>query len=893
MFCLGNRASINTLLRLLLNSKTASILLLAIGFLGLKITPLQAQSVIPANDGVGTKVQQNQGAIGIDGGTRSQNNLFHSFEKFGLSEGETAIFLSDPEISNILGRVVGNEASVINGLLQVNSNTNLFLMNPAGIIFGDNAQLNVGGDFTATTATSIGFGNGNFFNAYGDNDFSTLSGNPFQFSFDTSDPNAVPGTIINRGNLAIAGDVNLIGGSVVSTGTISSTQGDITISSVPNSSLLTIEQEGNLLSLEIDPPRNAAGEILPFNAVDLPELLTGSVLVNEVTGENVTINSNEGKVFVGTEQAFASSSSLPAVEPFDGEIVANSQLTFAGEEILITEGITVIGENVIFPSNTEEQDLQDLSFQTLNEDGTTEGEVVGIDLDGDGIPDVPIGITPPDEPDEPDETVEPSDEVISQVNSDVLNQNTEIATIESIEQLENTTITYQPQAQDPQAVLARQITTLDSNFTNDYEDYYAYNQTDAQSGADLASNPTATPNLNFVENEEELEVSLAQIQQTLKKIETATGANPAIIYAAFYPTTIASNRSQPSILPQPDDELELVVITADKEPIRQRVEGAERIKVQQIANRFTDSIFYELPESEYLPASQQLYQWLVQPLAADLETREIDNLVFILEGGMRSIPFAALHDGEQYIVENYSVGMMPSFRLTNTVYQDIRDVELLAMGSDTFEDPALAPLPGVPVEIDIVAQNLWEGKSFLNEEFTVNNLKQTQNSNPFGILHLATHAEFLPGEPANSYIQFGDRKLRLNEIRELGLNNPLVELIVLSACKTAVGDRDAEYGFASLAYQAGVKSALGSLWYVNDSGTLALMSKFYGELKESPIKAEALRRAQVAIIQGKVRLENGKLIAGDFEFDLPPEIPEEKLTHPRYWSPFAIIGNPW
>ena len=132
-----------------------------------------------------------------------------------------------------------------------------------------------------------------------------------------------------------------------------------------------------------------------------------------------------------------------------------------------------------------------------------------------------------------------------------------------------------------------------------------------------------------------------------------------------------------------------------------------------------------------------------------------------------------------------------------------------------------------------------------------------------------------------------------NEIKELALNNPLVELMVLSACKTAVGDRDAEYGFASLAYQAGVKSALGSLWYVSDTGTLSLMSKFYRKLKDTPIKAEALRQAQVAMINEQVRIKNGILIGEDFEFDLPSEISEEKLTHPRYWSSFTIIGNPW
>ncbi|MEL7524000.1 MAG: CHAT domain-containing protein, partial [Cyanobacteria bacterium J06553_1] len=209
-------------------------------------------------------------------------------------------------------------------------------------------------------------------------------------------------------------------------------------------------------------------------------------------------------------------------------------------------------------------------------------------------------------------------------------------------------------------------------------------------------------------------------------------------------------------------------------------------------------------------------------------------------------------------------------------------------------DSTLAPLPAVPVEIEIITQQLWSGgSSFLDTDFTINNLKRTQASRPFGILHLATHAEFNPGTPQNSYIQFGDRKLELDKVRELGLNNPQVELMVLSACKTAVGDLDAEFGFAGLAHQAGVKSALGSLWYISDEGTLSMMSKFYQELKSAPIKAEALRQAQVAMIEGKVQLKPGKLVTENQTFDLPGSIRAIELTHPFFWSPYTIVGNPW
>jgi len=123
-----------------------------------------------------------------------------------------------------------------------------------------------------------------------------------------------------------------------------------------------------------------------------------------------------------------------------------------------------------------------------------------------------------------------------------------------------------------------------------------------------------------------------------------------------------------------------------------------------------------------------------------------------------------------------------------------------------------------------------------------------------------------------------------------------VELLVLSACRTAVGDEDAELGFAGLAVQAGVKSALASLWYVSDEGTLGLMTQFYQQLKVAPIKAEALRRAQLAMMKGEVRIVGGQLQEGGEKMPLPPELAklgDKSLEHPYYWAAFTMIGSPW
>jgi len=296
----------------------------------------------------------------------------------------------------------------------------------------------------------------------------------------------------------------------------------------------------------------------------------------------------------------------------------------------------------------------------------------------------------------------------------------------------------------------------------------------------------------------------------------------------------------------------------------------------------------------YLPPAQQLYQWMIAPIEADLKARGIQNLVFIMDAGLRSVPFAALHDGKQFLVEKYSAGLMPSISLTDTRYVPIKNARVLAMGASEFTE--LQDLPAVPVELSTIADRLWAGNDFLNQAFTVENLLAQRQQQPYGILHLATHGEFRPGAPDKSFIQFWNTRLGLDKVRQLGLNNPPVELLVLSACRTALGDEQAELGFAGLAAQAGVKTAMASLWYVSDEGTLGLMTDFYEQLKRAPIKAEALRQAQVDMIQGRVRLEGGSLRTPNLDVPLPPalaQLGDAQLSHPFYWAAFTMIGNPW
>ncbi|HIK55527.1 MAG TPA: CHAT domain-containing protein [Synechococcales cyanobacterium M55_K2018_004] len=393
--------------------------------------------------------------------------------------------------------------------------------------------------------------------------------------------------------------------------------------------------------------------------------------------------------------------------------------------------------------------------------------------------------------------------------------------------------------------------------------------------------------------------TLAGALSVLNRVQSAGLGRPALLYLLFVPAQLSPGEQDfGKHPPQDSDHLEIVLVTAHGSPIRRRLPQVTRALVRHMTQRLNAEVtdLRRTRSNGYLRPAQQLYQWLVAPIEVELQARQIQNLAFVMGSELRSIPVAALHNGQQFIIERYSVGLMPSLALTDTTYRDLRAVQILAMGASQFTDQR--PLPAVPVELSTIVQNLWSGLSFLNQTFTSENLTAQRDRHPFGIVHLATHGEFRSGTPADSYIQFWDQRLTLNQMRQLQLNEPPVGLLVLSACRTALGNAQAELGFAGFAVQSGVQSVLASLWYVSDEGTLALMVEFYRQLRTIPIKAEALRRAQLALLRGDLTFQRGKLVdrRGDVAIELPGEALAEgnrRFSHPYYWASFTLVGSPW
>jgi CHAT domain-containing protein len=267
--------------------------------------------------------------------------------------------------------------------------------------------------------------------------------------------------------------------------------------------------------------------------------------------------------------------------------------------------------------------------------------------------------------------------------------------------------------------------------------------------------------------------------------------------------------------------------------------------------------------------AQQVYEWLIRPAEADLAAQPIETLVFVLDGALRSIPVAALYDGQHYLIENYSVALAPGLQLPDPKPLRQRFRALIAGLSEARAN--FAPLNYVAEEVQQIEADI-PSTVLLNQSFTRENFRQELSRSPVSIVHVATHGQF-SSNAAETFILAWDSPINVNELSQLlqgqEVSSPEpIELLVLSACRTAVGDRRATLGMAGVAVRAGARSTIASLWNVDDNSGATLMGKFYEALVQNPIsKAEALRQAQRALLADPL------------------------YTAPRYWAPFVLLGN--
>ncbi|PSO95635.1 MAG: hypothetical protein BRC48_08050 [Cyanobacteria bacterium QS_9_48_30] len=317
-----------------------------------------------------------------------------------------------------------------------------------------------------------------------------------------------------------------------------------------------------------------------------------------------------------------------------------------------------------------------------------------------------------------------------------------------------------------------------------------------------------------------------------------------------------------------DERLE-VVLSLPGEGLRHYGTGVRSQQVDSLIKKLRQKLVLPYTSQKEINAlSQKVYNWLIQPAETALAESKIETLVFVPDGSFRNIPMAALHDGKQYLIENYNVALTPGLRLFEP--KPLAQMQLEALTAGVSQSRfGFKPLEYVKTELAQIQSEI-PAEVLLNQEFTSTSLDNEVNSSPVPVVHIATHGQF-SSQTEETYILAWDEQINVNEldnllrVRDQSLPSEL-ELLVLSACETAQGDERAALGLAGVAVRAGARSTLASLWLVEDQSTALLMSRFYQELETGVSKAKALRNAQQALLQGEYQ-------------------------HPRFWASFVLLGN--
>ena len=344
-----------------------------------------------------------------------------------------------------------------------------------------------------------------------------------------------------------------------------------------------------------------------------------------------------------------------------------------------------------------------------------------------------------------------------------------------------------------------------------------------------------------------------------------------------------------------DDTLELIVTSPYAPPIHRTV-NVSRLQLNDAVQAFRYAL--EEPTRDAKTPAQTLYNWLIAPIENDLKAAGVNTIIYAPDRSLRYIPLAALYDGNEWLAERYRINNITAASLTDLNTPPRSNPRILAgaltegpmtvtVRNQSFNFPLLQHAGD---EINHIAGLIPNGTALLGTDF--NRARIERDANRYTILHLATHAQFLVGQPEDSFILFSQQqRWTLADFKAGLLNLTQVDLVVLSACETGVdntfGNGEEILGFGYLMQTAGARASMASLWSVDDGGTQILMNEFYDALIRGNLgKAAALQQAQIALIHMG---EGGN--RGGFELAEAIGLDPNNLSHPHYWAPFILIGN--
>jgi CHAT domain-containing protein len=333
----------------------------------------------------------------------------------------------------------------------------------------------------------------------------------------------------------------------------------------------------------------------------------------------------------------------------------------------------------------------------------------------------------------------------------------------------------------------------------------------------------------------------------------AVDSNSAVIYSAILSDRLA------------------LILSLPKEPLQYFSSNISQTELEDSADQFLQALNPAFSERTRLKVSQKLYDLIIRPSETALAEKQIKNLVFVLDGSLRNLPMAALHDGKQYAIEKYSMALTPGLQILGAKPLDRGQLKVW-LGGLSEARQGFTELKGVKFEANQISKQIPTDLE-LNSDFTKTNLQKGLSESGTAIVHLATHGQF-SSDPESTFILAWDDRVTVPDFykflrdRTDNRKQPL-ELLVLSACKTAEGDVKAILGLAGIAIRSGARSTIGSLWAVNDDSTSKLMSNFYDILVSQPniSKAEALQKSQLSILK------------------------DSQYRHPYYWAAFVLVGS--
>uniref|UniRef100_A0A0C1RKM7 Tetratricopeptide TPR_1 repeat-containing protein n=1 Tax=Tolypothrix bouteillei VB521301 TaxID=1479485 RepID=A0A0C1RKM7_9CYAN len=322
------------------------------------------------------------------------------------------------------------------------------------------------------------------------------------------------------------------------------------------------------------------------------------------------------------------------------------------------------------------------------------------------------------------------------------------------------------------------------------------------------------------------------------------------------------------------DQLQ-VIVKVPKQQLHHYSVNKPQIEVENIIGQLRQYLTEPDRIEEVQSLSQQLYTWLIKPIEPTLQRSDINTLVFVLDGALRNIPMAALHDGKQYLIQKYAVALNVGLQLQSP--KPLARTKLRVLAGGLVQPPPkfrqFPPLPEIKSEFNLIAKTGVSSTKLLDRDFTSKALFVKVNASPFNVVHLATHGQF-SSRLEDTFVLAADGPINVTDfdllLRRRDETRPeAVELLVLSACQTATGDNRATLGLAGVAVRAGARSTVASLWNVGDRSTAILIGEFYRELVSAKVtKAEALRRAQLTLLQ---------------------KYPN--YSRPGYWAAYVLVGN--